>query len=148
MRATATVPFAVHLKLNNIQRLKVSHCHVGEDFCERAGACHTSAERSSTSRRQTQRDTAFLSGRNSYGALMFSSGSGKTHSFTMASTDEEIVRHLTACRQSGGEGTLEHLQAMQRLLLQSPSDLLPRFLPNVLELQNAPLGAIRRWLAE
>ncbi|GAQ84109.1 HEAT repeat family protein [Klebsormidium nitens] len=66
----------------------------------------------------------------------------------MASAEEEIARHLTACRQSGGEGALEHLQAAQSILLQHPSELLPRFLPDVLELQDAPLGAARRWLAE
>ena len=66
----------------------------------------------------------------------------------MASVEEEIARHLTACRQSGGEGALEHLLAAQSILLQHPSELLPHFLPDVLELQDAPLGVARRWLAE
>jgi hypothetical protein len=40
------------------------------------------------------------------------------------------------------------LAGYTRPLLQRHPDLLPHFLPEVLELQVAPLGATRKWLAE
>lgn len=66
----------------------------------------------------------------------------------MASTEEEVVHRLNLCKLSNGDSALPHLQAVQDLLLQHHPDLLPRFLPEVLKLQVAPLGATRKWLAE